>query len=156
MGFIPTGPITIASAAVVWSLSLYFLWRGDRAQRHIAVAFLLSWVAARLATVAEAQAIAAVGWTVAAAVAFLGTTGVARAIAALYALRLLVLSMVGIWLSWYTFWELNRVLFYLQIALAFGTLINGPLAVSSSGLDCGRRRDPARPVLARWRHIFRS
>lgn len=150
MTFLPTGPLTIASAVVIWLLSLWMLARGDRAQRHIAVALLISWFGARLSTVTEMQVIGALSWTAAALVSYRGGTVAARAIAALYAARLAFLAMVGLALTWYTFWELNRVILWLQIALAAGTLWrDGSLAVADRWKSSRRRGDHSGSVLAR-------
>lgn len=166
MSFFPTGPLTIASAAMIWSLSLLFLCRGTSAQKHIAAAFICSWIAARLATVTEMQVIGAVGWTVAAVVCFRGQSMFAKAIAALYTVRLALLSIVDVplswddrWqfeLSWFTFWELNRVFLWLQIALAIGTLLHGSLVATGRPFNSHRRGGAGVDLLARRGYVRRS
>ncbi|MDJ0513005.1 MAG: hypothetical protein QNJ62_06145 [Methyloceanibacter sp.] len=111
---------------IIWALSAILIIRGRGADRYIAAALLVSWIAARTATVTESVIVLAAGLTIAAGISYAGGTRESVAIAALYGLRVLLLVLVPLGVaSWFVFWELNRVLLYLQILIAFGGVIGG-------------------------------
>jgi len=123
MGFLPTGPITIFSAVVIWTIAVSFLIFGKRDKKLIGAAFIISWIGARASTAFEEPLWTVSAVTISALLCFNGFTFCSRAIATLYGIRLVLISGLGFgfW-DWFLLWELNRVFLYLQILIAVGTI----------------------------------
>lgn len=152
--FIPTGPLTITSAVIIFTLSTVFLLFGSDAQKKIAIALIFSWVGARSATVTGSPIPAVVSLTVAAFISFLGFTRISRLISYLYGLRLAFLSLTFVGLEMFWFWEVNRVLLYFQIILATGTMFGNGQVAGDSGSD--RRGDYPLDLPTVWNNVSRS
>lgn len=150
MGFWPTGPFTTLSMVVIFvTATAFFIW-GRREQRFIAAALLISWIGARLYTSTDNMLTYIVFLTVAAGCALTPFTVISRYIGLIYGLRIVILLLVisnittTFWL-----WELNRVLLWVQILLAWGTIASGPGRPSPDG-------DHSSSALGRWwpYHVF--
>lgn len=132
MGFIPTGPLTVTSMIIVAVLFAVLWHRNEPGHRHIAVALLISWIAARTTTVLTAEGLISApyatigtGLVLSAVISYFGRSRASLAICALYAVRLLVLALVPLGLSWFMFWEANRIFLWIQFLIAGGEMIPG-------------------------------
>lgn len=127
MGFWPTGPFTTFSMVVVFTTATaFFIW-GRSEQRFIASALLVSWVGARTATVTDNQVIYCAFLTVAAGLSLTPFTFISRLISILYVMRIaIVIVLTAGFINWFWLWEVNRILLWVQILLAWGTIASGP------------------------------
>jgi hypothetical protein len=125
---IPSGPVTLLSMAVVWAVGLAMLVYGDRSAKLIGAAFLISWISARAATELDNISVAVIGWTVCFFMTLSSITVVSRLIAMLYAARVIWSSALAFGaVGWVIFWDVNRVMLYAQLLLAFGEIGRGTL-----------------------------
>lgn len=124
MSFFPDGPLTLTYMFAMLAVVSSGLCLGGRSLRLMSLALLVSWVAARTATVTESPAILTLGLVLAGVISFLGGTRTARSLTFIYALRTIMLSVVLPQYSWFIFWELNRVLVWLQLIIVAGAGID--------------------------------
>jgi len=124
---IPTGPITITSMAVILTISIVFLIFGDRSQKKIAIAFVISWLGSRYATAFSEPLIIIIAYPLSALLCLSSGDKIVRLIGALYGVRLILFPVTFLIATssesfWFWLWEVNRIIFYLQIILALGTI----------------------------------
>lgn len=124
MTFIPTGPVTFSSMIIVWGLVLYGVYINKNGSRWISAALFVSWISARLATVFENELVFVTGMTIACLLSFKSNSREGNAISFFYGVRIILASILSLGLiDWYMLWILNRIFFYIQIIIAFGSML---------------------------------
>ena len=124
--FVPDDPYRITLSVIIFMLAGGCFAVGGRSERFIAAALIVSWIGARTATVTEHPLVFVAGLCLAAFLAFLGRSGVARAICWIYGARILLSSLLlfGI-LNWRWLWFLNNEVFLTaQLLIVSGALID--------------------------------
>lgn len=126
MGFLPTGPYTVTLAILVLVVAGGCFAFGDKPDRRVGLALLVSLFFARLGTAEGAPMINAGGLVLAAYIAFKGKTVACLTITAFYAVRLMITGapMAGL-LTLSMMAELSNFVLILQLVVASGGLFGG-------------------------------
>lgn len=146
---IPTGPVTLLTTAIIWAVSLAMLFYGDRSAKAIGAAFLISWISARAATELDNISVAVIGWTICFFITLHSITLVSRLIAMLYAVRVIWSSALAFGeIDTVIFWDVNLIILYAQLLLAFGEIGRGTLDRVNRNRRAAGRPDFAVPGLS--------
>ena len=145
MTFLPTGPISVSLAVVIWLVAAHHMMRGDWKLRMVGLTLILSWVFARTTTATEDPSYLVVGYTLCCGICLYVGTRTALAIASLYAIRLILLPVVlliapTVEAFWLWYWDVNLVPLMAQIIIAIGASSNG-----NRSRNRRVRLDPVRP-----------
>jgi len=135
------GPLTTFSALCVLVISVVLLRSARTDFRRLGLAFVVSWLSVRVVTATGAPIILLATYPICAALCFSSRKQLIRIVGLLYGVRALVIVLV-IPFDLFIFWEVNRVVFYAQLFLAVGIIIEHGggrrVAVRSRAIGRGR------------------
>lgn len=109
---------------LVWAFALYGILRSKNGSHLIGAALLVSWFGARITTNTENELVFVAGMTVAFLLSYKSNSVEGYAIAFLYGIRILLAFGFSVELyDLSVLWNLNRVFFYLQLIIVFGSFM---------------------------------
>lgn len=124
--YLPGGPITTGEMIAAFTLAVLCVTFRPGWGKMLGAAILVSWVAARWGTETRDPLILVAGFSFAGLLAAIPTDRAAQAVTWLYGLRVAFCAVLMVeWISWFWFWEINRVFLWAQYLVITGTIIDG-------------------------------